>query len=52
MPARFDQSSRCPDEIVRRVRVTVSHEDFNWKGKLLDTYDTSSDTFLIAPCSW
>ncbi|CAA7397983.1 unnamed protein product [Spirodela intermedia] len=52
MPASFDRSSRCPDEIVRRVRVTVSSGDPRWKGKLMDTYDTSCDRFLIAPCSW
>ncbi|KAJ4970339.1 hypothetical protein NE237_003438 [Protea cynaroides] len=51
-PATFDRSSRCPDEIVRRVRVTVSSEDPTWSGKLLETYDTHSDQFHIAPCSW
>ncbi|XP_078438739.1 protein N-terminal asparagine amidohydrolase family protein isoform X2 [Wolffia australiana] len=51
-PAIFDQSSRCPDEIVRRVRVTVASGDSRWKGKLMDTYDTFSDIFVIAPCSW
>ncbi|KAI3984292.1 hypothetical protein MKX01_011246 [Papaver californicum] len=51
-PASFDRSSRCPDEIVRRVRVTVSSSDPSWKGKLLATYDSHSDQFQIAPCSW
>ncbi|XP_077254143.1 protein N-terminal asparagine amidohydrolase family protein isoform X2 [Tasmannia lanceolata] len=51
-PARFDRSSRCPDEIVRRIRVTVSSMDPIWNGKLLETYDTHHDRFQIAPCSW
>ncbi|GLT39762.1 hypothetical protein SLA2020_323270 [Shorea laevis] len=52
MPASFDKTSRCPDEIVRRLRVSAAHEDSNWKGKLLDTYDTRTDRFIIAPCCW
>ncbi|KAF8403904.1 hypothetical protein HHK36_012010 [Tetracentron sinense] len=51
-PASFDRSSRCPDEIVRRIRVTVSFEDPSWNGKLLETYDTHTDRYQIAPCSW
>ncbi|KAI3867987.1 hypothetical protein MKX03_035203 [Papaver bracteatum] len=51
-PASFDGSSRCPDEIVRRIRVTVSYSDPSWKGKLLETYDSHSDQYQIAPCSW
>ncbi|OVA13056.1 Protein N-terminal asparagine amidohydrolase [Macleaya cordata] len=51
-PASFDRSSRCPDEIVRRIRVTVSTADPNWRGKLLETYNTHIDQFQIAPCSW
>ncbi|XP_019054333.1 PREDICTED: protein N-terminal asparagine amidohydrolase isoform X2 [Nelumbo nucifera] len=51
-PATFDRSSRCPDEIVRRIRVTVSCGDPSWNGKLLETYDTHIDRFQIAPCSW
>ncbi|XP_026412199.1 protein N-terminal asparagine amidohydrolase-like [Papaver somniferum] len=51
-PASFDRSSRCPDEIVRRIRVTVSYSDPSWKGKLLETYDSHSDQYQIAPCSW
>lgn len=51
-PASFDRTSRCPDEIVRRIRVTAAFEDPNWNGKLLDTYDTSTDQFVIAPCAW
>ncbi|TYG56095.1 hypothetical protein ES288_D08G036200v1 [Gossypium darwinii] len=52
IPASFDKTSRCPDEIVRRLRVSSSHEDPSWQGKLLDTYDTKTDRFIIAPCSW
>ncbi|KAL4383260.1 hypothetical protein GQ457_15G026980 [Hibiscus cannabinus] len=52
IPASFDRTSRCPDEIVRRLRVSASYEDPNWKGKLLDTYDTKTDRFIIAPCIW
>ncbi|XP_043691327.1 protein N-terminal asparagine amidohydrolase isoform X2 [Telopea speciosissima] len=51
-PAIFDTSLRCPDEIVRRIRVTVSSADPTWRGKLLETYDTHTDQFQIAPCSW
>ncbi|KAG9456675.1 hypothetical protein H6P81_001183 [Aristolochia fimbriata] len=52
IPASFDRSSRCPDELVRRIRVSVSSLDPQWKGKLLETYDTQNDKFQIAPCSW
>ncbi|PPR98390.1 hypothetical protein GOBAR_AA22275 [Gossypium barbadense] len=52
IPASFDKTSRCPDEIVRRLRVSSSYEDPSWQGKLLDTYDTKTDRFIIAPCSW
>ncbi|KAI9116593.1 hypothetical protein K1719_012760 [Acacia pycnantha] len=52
IPASFDRTSRCPDEIVRRIRVTASFEDPNGKGKLLETYDTKTDRFIIAPCRW
>lgn len=51
-PACFDRTSRCPDEIVRRIRVTACNGDPSWKGKLLDTYDTLTDKFTIAPCCW
>ncbi|KAG8485070.1 hypothetical protein CXB51_021219 [Gossypium anomalum] len=50
IPASFDKTSRCPDEIVRRLRVSSSYEDPSWQGKLLDTYDTKADRFIIAPC--
>ncbi|GMN55339.1 hypothetical protein TIFTF001_024461 [Ficus carica] len=52
IPAKFDDTSRCPDELVRRIRVTASYEDRRWNGKLLETYDTQTDTFKIAPCRW
>ncbi|XP_021281374.1 protein N-terminal asparagine amidohydrolase isoform X5 [Herrania umbratica] len=52
IPASFDRNSQCPDEIVRRLRVSASYEDPSWHGKLLDTYDTKTDRFIIAPCSW
>ncbi|KAH9774676.1 hypothetical protein WN944_020753 [Citrus x changshan-huyou] len=51
-PASFDGTSRCPDEIVRRIRVTSSYQDTSWNGKLLETYDTQTDRFVIAPCHW
>ncbi|VVB03348.1 unnamed protein product [Arabis nemorensis] len=51
-PASFNRTSRCPDELVRRIRVSASFEDSSWKGKLLDTYDTKTDRFIIAPCCW
>ncbi|CAK9153892.1 unnamed protein product [Ilex paraguariensis] len=50
-PASFDRTSRCPDEIVRRIRVTVCFEDPHWTGRLLETYDTQTDRFVIAPCT-
>lgn len=52
IPASFDRTSRCPDEIVRRIRVTASCEDPSWNGKLLESYDTQTDRFIIAPCCW
>ncbi|CAA0808883.1 protein N-terminal asparagine amidohydrolase family protein [Striga hermonthica] len=51
-PASFDRTSRCPDEIVRRIRLASCFEDPSWAGKLLDTYDTTTDRFVIAPCAW
>ncbi|KAI5679600.1 hypothetical protein M9H77_00827 [Catharanthus roseus] len=51
-PANFDRTSRCPDEVVRRIRVTAAYEDPNWNCRLLDTYDPQTDQFLIAPCKW
>lgn len=52
VPASFDRSTRCPDEIVRRIRIGASYEDPSWDGKLLETYDTQTDQFVIAPAIW
>ncbi|KAM7472445.1 hypothetical protein LguiA_010628 [Lonicera macranthoides] len=52
IPASFDRTSRCPDEIVRRIRRGASFEDPSWTGRLLETYDTQNDRFVIAPCLW
>lgn len=52
IPAIFDESTRCPDEVVRRIRLSASFEDQSLNGRLLDTYDTQSDQFVIAPCTW
>uniref|UniRef100_A0A804PVJ7 Protein N-terminal asparagine amidohydrolase n=1 Tax=Zea mays TaxID=4577 RepID=A0A804PVJ7_MAIZE len=49
IPATFDMDSRCPDEVVRRIRVSVSSYDPTWQGRLLETYDTQDDVFQIAP---
>lgn len=51
-PANFDATTRCPDEVVRRIRVTAAFEDGSWEGRLLETYDTQNDQFVIAPCTW
>ncbi|KAF3775392.1 N-terminal asparagine amidohydrolase protein [Nymphaea thermarum] len=51
-PASFDRSSRIPDEIVRRLRVSFSFDDPAWNGKLLETYDAREDKFSIASCCW
>lgn len=52
IPATFDMDSRCPDEVVRRIRVSVSSYDPTWQGRLLETYDTQCDVFQIAPACW
>ncbi|KAI8545722.1 hypothetical protein RHMOL_Rhmol07G0060500 [Rhododendron molle] len=52
VPTAFDRTSRCPDEIVRRVRLTACSENHRWNGKLIETYDTQTDRFIIAPFSW
>lgn len=51
-PASFDSTSRCPDEIVRRIRLSSSYEDPSWEGRLLETYETQTDQFRIEPCRW
>ncbi|KAL2940455.1 Protein N-terminal asparagine amidohydrolase [Bienertia sinuspersici] len=52
IPATYDHTTRCPDEVVRRIRVSASFTDSRWRNKLLETYDTQTDRFIIAPCSW
>jgi len=52
IPAIFDRSARCPDEVVRIVRGSLSYGDPTWEGRLLETYDTHTDEFVIAPCKW
>ena len=52
IPATFDMDSRCPDEVIRRIRVSVSYYDPTWQGRLLETYDTQCDVFQIAPACW
>ncbi|RWW27219.1 hypothetical protein GW17_00008359 [Ensete ventricosum] len=57
MPASFDRSSRGPDEIVRRIRVSLSSDDSNWKGRMSDWkyYASSlqqlSDSEFLLRCS-
>uniref|UniRef100_A0A9I9DVP9 Protein N-terminal asparagine amidohydrolase n=1 Tax=Cucumis melo TaxID=3656 RepID=A0A9I9DVP9_CUCME len=51
-PASFDSTSRCPDEVVRRIRLSSSYEDPSWEGRLLETYETQTDQFKIEPCRW
>lgn len=51
VPASFDESTRRPDEIIRRIRLGASFE-FEDPGRLLDTYQTQTDRFVIAPFSW
>lgn len=52
VPASFDITSRSPDEIVRRIRLTASFEDPSCSGRLLETYDTQTDQFVIVPFTW
>lgn len=52
VPASFDASTRCPDEIIRRIRLGASYADPTFTGRLLDTYQTQTDRFLIPPFSW
>lgn len=51
-PTLFDRSARGPDEVIRIVRGSVSYGDTTWEGRLLETYDTRTDEFVIAPCKW
>ncbi|KAK9058180.1 hypothetical protein SSX86_023020 [Deinandra increscens subsp. villosa] len=52
IPASFDSSTRCPDDIIRRIRLSASFEDPRQTGRLLDTYETQTDRFVITPFSW
>nr|XP_043609194.1 protein N-terminal asparagine amidohydrolase [Erigeron canadensis] len=52
VPASFDRSTRCPDEIIRRIRLGASFEDPRWTGRLLEAYETQTDRFVITPFSW
>lgn len=52
IPATFDQTTRSPDEIVRRIRLSASFSNPHWRNKLLETYDTDTDLFIIVPCPW
>nr|KAJ0228583.1 hypothetical protein LSAT_V11C100043280 [Lactuca sativa] len=50
VPGSFDASTRCPDEIIRRIRLGASFGP--GPPRLLDTYQTQTDRFLIPPFSW
>lgn len=50
VPGSFDASTRCPDEIIRRIRLGASFGP--GPPRLLDTYQTQTDQFLIPPFSW
>ncbi|KAL8262520.1 hypothetical protein R6Q59_023869 [Mikania micrantha] len=52
IPACFDASTRCPDDIIRRIRLSASFEDPRRSGRLLDTYETQTDRFVITPFTW
>ncbi|GMH04460.1 hypothetical protein Nepgr_006299 [Nepenthes gracilis] len=52
IPASFDNTTRCPDELVRRIRLFASSGDSHWRSKLLETYNTQTHEFVIAPCCW
>ncbi|KAM0052243.1 putative protein asparagine amidohydrolase [Helianthus debilis subsp. tardiflorus] len=52
IPASFDASTRGPDDIIRRIRLSASFEDPRRAGRLLDTYETHTDRFVITPFSW
>nr|CAB3468438.1 unnamed protein product [Digitaria exilis] len=56
-PAGFDMNSRCPDEVVRRIRVSVSSYDPAWQGRMPDWADIASslnqlsDSEVLMQCS-
>ncbi|CAH9093831.1 unnamed protein product [Cuscuta europaea] len=47
-PATFDKTI-YPDATVRAARLMTSHGTYK---RLLETYETMSDKYVIAPCSW
>uniref|UniRef100_K3XY95 Protein N-terminal asparagine amidohydrolase n=1 Tax=Setaria italica TaxID=4555 RepID=K3XY95_SETIT len=57
MPASFDMNSRCPDEVVRRIRVSVCSYDPTWQGRMPDWADIASslnqlsDSEVLMQCS-
>ncbi|XP_076893124.1 protein N-terminal asparagine amidohydrolase-like [Bidens hawaiensis] len=51
-PASFDASTRCPDDIIRKIRLHASFEDPSRSGRLIDTYETQTDRFVITPFPW
>ncbi|KAI7740794.1 hypothetical protein M8C21_030212 [Ambrosia artemisiifolia] len=52
IPASFDASTRGPDDIIRKIRLNASFEDPGRAGRLLDTYETQTDRFVITPFQW
>jgi Protein N-terminal asparagine amidohydrolase len=52
LPACFENHARSPDEVIRRILVSVSYYDLDLKGKLLDIYDTKRDIFIIPCVKW
>ncbi|CAH9076244.1 unnamed protein product [Cuscuta epithymum] len=53
-PGWFDNATICPDSVVRKARLnTALFCPATWEDdRLLDTYDTRSDKFVITPCPW
>ncbi|CAH9075107.1 unnamed protein product [Cuscuta europaea] len=52
LPARFHETTKGPAIILREARRSLCVIDSNWKNRLLYTYDTDSDRYIIAPISW
>nr|POE66332.1 hypothetical protein CFP56_15056 [Quercus suber] len=55
-PTCFDRTSRCLDEIVRRIRVTSAYEDPSWSGAFAKyifslTVQSLSDLEILLRCS-
>ncbi|CAH9102361.1 unnamed protein product [Cuscuta epithymum] len=47
-PATFHETTKGPDEYIRRIRERACLRDPNWDNRLLETYDIESDQFTIA----